>query len=93
MATYLELAERILGISDKEFLDDMLWCQTAFPFVGPLHIARQLKSWKKSKRGGWSQCSVCGKPYRFPKSVTIGACCGYPDEGCKVMDAIKEKHA
>ena len=93
MATYLDLAERILGSSDKEFLDDMLWCQTAFPFVGPLHIARQLKGWKKSKRGGWSQCSICGNPFRFPKSVVIGSLCAYPDGGCKVMDATREQQS
>lgn len=47
--TWRELAATIFPDKGKDFLDNVLWNHTAFPFAPPDHIVKQLRVWKAMK--------------------------------------------
>lgn len=77
MATWNDLARRILGGNKSdEYYETILWTVTAFPCVGVLHVARQLREFKKRSRGGWSSCMACGGAYRHKGGILLDGTCG-----------------
>jgi len=85
------LVPRSAGHSDVAGF--LLWNHTCFPFGSLLQVARGLRQFERQRRGGWSNCSVCGNPYRHAGSVLVGGTCG-EGLGCLTLDAaIAERGA
>ena len=50
-ANWLDLVRRIWGECSDADADHLLWECTAFPFAGPIHVARQLRKLKAVAKG------------------------------------------
>lgn len=87
-ATFNDLTERILPNESEQVRGFVLWNHTSFPFGGVLETARHLKRWDRQRRGGWSGCCLCGKPYRAKGAVVLGGECG-GNKGCLTYNEIR----